>query len=71
MNIVMICLLGKQPCQSTLNFDIAFSIMCIECGKSNVTKVEVNKQIIFHAMEKQSSCEQCGNFSWAAYKNAY
>ena len=31
--------------------------MCIECGKSNV---EVDKHIIFHTMEKQSSCEQCG-----------
>ena len=27
------------------------SSMCIECGKSNATKV---------AMEKQFSCEQCG-----------
>ena len=34
--------------------------MCIECGKSNATKVEVDKHIIFHTMEKQSSCEQCG-----------
>ena len=34
--------------------------MCIECGKSNTTKVEVDEQIIFHAKEKQSSCEQCG-----------
>ena len=48
-----------------------FISMCIECGKSNATKVEVNKQIIFHAMEKQSSCEQCENFSLAAYRNAY
>ena len=48
-----------------------FSSMCIECGKSNTTKVEVDKQIIFHTMEKQCSCEQCGNFSLAAFKNAY
>ena len=34
--------------------------MCIECGKSDNTKVEVDKHIIFHTMEDQSSCEQCG-----------
>ena len=43
-----------------------FVSMCIECGKSNATNVEVNKQIIIHAMEKQ-----CEKFSLAAYKNAY
>ena len=48
-----------------------FSSMCIECGKSNATKVEVDKQIIFHTMEKQSSFEQCQNFALAADNNAY
>ena len=37
-----------------------FSSMCIECGKSNATKVVVDKHIIFHTMEKQSSCGKCG-----------
>ena len=50
--------------------------MRIECGKSNTTKVEVDKHITFHIMEKQYSCEPCGkafrqNFSFAAYKNCY
>ena len=48
-----------------------FISMCIECGKFNATKVNVHKQIIFHAMEKQSSCEQFEQFSLVAYKNAY
>jgi hypothetical protein len=48
-----------------------FNSMCIESGKSNATKVEVDKQIIFTTMEKQSSCEQRGTFSLAAFKNAY
>ena len=64
MNIVMTCLLGKQPRQSILNFDMAWTkshlVMCIECGKSNATKVVVDKHIIFHTMEKQSSCGKCG-----------
>ena len=48
-----------------------FSSMCIESGKSNATKVEVDKQIMINTMEKQSSCEQRGTFSLAAFKNAY
>ena len=58
VNIVMTCLLGKQPWQSTLNFDMVcakrhllkFSIMCIKCGKSNATKVEVDKHKKFYTM---------------------
>ena len=36
------------------------SSMCMECGKSNTTKVEVNKHILFHTNKKQPSYEQCG-----------
>ena len=36
------------------------SSMCIESGKYNATKVEIDKHIIFCTMEKQSSFEQCG-----------
>ena len=32
----------------------------LECGRSNVPKVEVGKHITFHTMEKKSSCEQWG-----------
>ena len=49
-----------------------FISMCFQCGKSNATKVKIDKQIVFHAMEKQSSCEQCvKNYLAAKYKNAY
>ena len=34
--------------------------MCIECGKFNATKVEVDKHKIIHAKGKKLSCEQCG-----------
>ena len=68
VNNVITCLLGKQPRESTLKFDMActksnllnFSSMCIECGKFNATKVEVDNHIILHTVEKQSCCEQCG-----------
>ena len=50
--------------------------MCIECGKSNATKVVVDKHIIFQTMEKQYSCRKCGKafkpkFFVAAYKKFY
>ena len=68
VNFVVTSLIGKQPSQSILRFDMIctkshllnFSCMCIECGKSNTTKVEVDKHIKFHIMEKQYGCEQCG-----------
>ena len=48
--------------------------MCIECGKSNVTKVEVDKHLIFYTMKNHSSCEQCGkaftqNFFFVSIKD--
>ena len=68
VNIIIPCLLGKQLWHSTLTFDLVCtkshllncSSMCIECGKYNSTKVEVDEHIIFHTMDKQSSCEQRG-----------
>ena len=62
VNIVMTCLLRKQPWQSTLNVDIVctkshllnFSSVCIKCGNSNATKVEVDKHILFQTIEKKT-----------------
>ena len=60
---VMTCLLQKQPWQSRLNltwhgqltkFKEPPSHMCIDCGKSNTNKEEVDKHIMCHTRGKNT-----------------
>ena len=66
---VMTCLLTNSHCKAHGNYTWhgqltkykePISSMCTECGKTDTTKVEVDKHIMFHTREKQLSCDQCG-----------